>query len=153
MSVKQVIVVRRNYPKEDGTVTKIRRGKEISQACHGTQAYITRQLQKPDSCYQWFGKLIWRFLRRPRAGYYKIKLSDVAIKWIKSDFRKVVCQVKDEEELLDVEKRAREAGLETHLVVDSGKTEFDGKPTPTVVVIGPDYSDKLEPVTGNLKLY
>jgi PTH2 family peptidyl-tRNA hydrolase len=38
------------------------------------------------------------------------------------------------------------------LIIDSGKTEFGGVPTKTCLAIGPDYSEKIDKVTGNLKL-
>ena len=44
-------------------------------------------------------------------------------------------------------------GLEVHLIEDSGLTEFHGQVTPTCVAIGPDYSEKIDPITGNLQLY
>ncbi len=38
-------------------------------------------------------------------------------------------------------------------VVDSGKTEFDGKPTLTSIAIGPNKAEDIDVVTARLKLY
>lgn len=38
------------------------------------------------------------------------------------------------------------------LIVDNGKTEFNGVKTPTCLAIGPAEDVDLEPVTGHLKL-
>lgn len=60
--------------------------------------------------------------------------------------------VNSEEELLAIRDKAIEAGLEVHLVTDSGKTEFHGEPTNTCLAIGPDLVEKIDPVTGDLEL-
>lgn len=123
-NVKQVIVIRKDL--------KMRRGKEIAQGSHASLAFITRQLQ---------------------GGNLVVYLSEPAREWIESNFAKICLVVKSEEELLDIEKKAREAGLDVHLVTDSGLTEFNGVPTNTCLCIGPDYSEKIDPITGHLPLY
>lgn len=40
-----------------------------------------------------------------------------------------------------------------NLITDSGLTEFGGVPTKTVCAIGPDYDEKIDKITGHLKLY
>ena len=72
--------------------------------------------------------------------------------WRESRCKKVCLQVDGEEELKDLEAKAKCAGLKTYLVTDAGLTEFDG-PTVTCLAIGPDYSDKIDPITGSLKLF
>lgn len=65
---------------------------------------------------------------------------------------KIVCQVADEAELLAVERRAWDARLTCHRVIDSGHSH--NKPGTFVGVgIGPHWPEELDPVTGNLKLY
>ena len=58
-----------------------------------------------------------------------------------------------EQELLAVYARALRAGLVVHLITDGGLTEFGGVPTRTCLGIGPDYDDRIDPVTGDLELY
>ncbi|NJO65883.1 MAG: hypothetical protein HC836_49780, partial [Richelia sp. RM2_1_2] len=36
--------------------------------------------------------------------------------------------------------------------IDRGNTEFHGKYTETCLVIGPDYSNRIDEITGKLKL-
>ena len=48
---------------------------------------------------------------------------------------------------------AKEKKLEVHLVTDAGLTEFNGVPTKTCIAIGPNYSEKIDEVTGHLKPY
>lgn len=122
--VKQTIVIRRDL--------KMRRGKEIAQGSHASIAFLSRQLQ---------------------GGKTSVKISDAAREWIESGFAKICLQIDSEEELLAIKAKAECAGLEVHLVTDSGLTEFDGVPTNTCLAIGPDYSSKIDAVTGHLKLY
>jgi peptidyl-tRNA hydrolase, PTH2 family len=129
MNTKQVIVIRKDL--------KMRRGKEIAQASHASMSFITRRLQRPSS---WF-KLFW------------LVLKIVEIKWLSDSFAKVVCQVDSEEELLEIEKKAKEANLEVHLIIDNGRTEFNGVPTATCLALGPDECSKIDKITGGLKLY
>jgi peptidyl-tRNA hydrolase len=71
--------------------------------------------------------------------------------WINGSFAKVCLRVDTEEELFEVHKKALEAGLEVHLIQDSGLTEFH-TPTFTCLAIGPDHSENIDPVTKHLKL-
>lgn len=65
---------------------------------------------------------------------------------------KIVLEVKSIEELLEVEKKTKEANLMVVRVVDSG---YSHNPvgTLTCIAIGPDWPEKLQPITGHLKLY
>jgi PTH2 family peptidyl-tRNA hydrolase len=121
--VKQIIVVRKDL--------KMRRGKECAQVAHASIAFLSRQLQGNKN---------------------NIKLSEAAREWVESSFKKVCVQVNSEEELLGIKIKAECAGLEVHLVTDAGLTEFK-EPTNTCLAIGPDYSDKIDAITGQLKLY
>ena len=144
MSTKQVIVVRRDLG--------MRAGKIGAQSAHASESFITRQIQKQAKV------LLER--RGPRDAYllngdYEVSVvvSRVELEWMLDSFAKVVLKVKDLEELLQIRDCAITAGLETHLIVDSGRTEFHGEATPTAVAIGPDYEEKIDPITGHLPLY
>lgn len=140
--VKQVIVMRDDLG--------MRRGKQIAQGSHASIAFLTRRIQEnadgvrmPDQ-FQKYGDFdLWGFLG----------ITQVMREWIYGSFAKVCCRVGSEEELLDIYQKAKEAGLEVHLITDSGKTEFHGQPTNTCLAIGPDYSEKIDVITGHLKLY
>ena len=131
---KQVIVMRRDL--------KMRRGKEIAQGSHASMAFLTRRLQK-SSLYRGDGT-------HGKALYGEF--SKAERDWMEGSFAKVCVKVTSEEELLDIYEKAKEAGLEVHLITDSGRTEFHGEPTHTCLAIGPDFSSKIDPITGDLVL-
>jgi len=80
-------------------------------------------------------------------------MSDAERAWIRSSFRKITCQVDSLEEMLELADKAKEAGLEVHVIEDNGLTEFGGVKTVTALAIGPDYCEKIDSVTNHLRLY
>jgi PTH2 family peptidyl-tRNA hydrolase len=125
---------------------KMRRGKEIAQGSHASIAFMTRRIQ--DMVPHWW---MWH-----ESGYVTFKdfeLTEAEYEWIRSGFAKITLQVDSEAELFEIRDKALAAGLQAHLVIDSGKTEFNGVPTPTCLAIGPDRVDKIDPITRHLKLY
>ncbi|MBM83006.1 MAG: aminoacyl-tRNA hydrolase [Planctomycetaceae bacterium] len=123
--MKQVMVMRHDL--------NMRRGKQIAQGAHASMAFLTRRLQK-------YGHTsLANCSRAERA-------------WLAESFVKVCCRVDSEDELLTIHEKAIEAGLEVHLITDSGKTEFHGEPTNTCPAIGPDVSEKIDAITGELQL-
>lgn len=127
---KQVIVIRKDL--------HMRRGKECAQASHASAAFLTRGMEIEQD-----GDI--------RQG--KLTLSKAEIQWMSKSFTKVCLAVNSETELLEIQKIAEEADVACHLITDSGKTEFNGKPTNTCLALGPDYSERIDPITQNLKLY
>lgn len=82
-----------------------------------------------------------------------LHMEDPRVKeWLEGKFTKIAVGVSSEEELLDVLNRARAAGLIAELVTDAGLTVFNGTPTNTCIAVGPDTHERLQPVTGDLKL-
>ena len=123
--IKQVIVMRHDL--------KMRRGKQIAQGAHASMSFLCRRLQE--------------------AGSVSLDgLTDVQRAWLTGAFAKVCCRVDSEEELMQIHDKALEAGLEVHLITDSGRTEFHGQPTRTCLAIGPDEADKIDQITGQLQL-
>ena len=123
--VKQVIVMRHDL--------KMRRGKQIAQGAHASMSFLCRRLQEGHS----------------------VSLNDFSETqqaWLTGSFAKVCCRANSEEELLEIRDRAQDAGLEVHLITDSGKTEFHGQPTNTCLAIGPDLAEKIDTITGHLQL-
>lgn len=130
MEVKQVIVIRKDLG--------MRRGKEIAQGAHASIAWLTRLIQhwikgwtEPDMCED---------------------IGEEGLAWLQGAFTKIVVKVNSEEELLDIHKRAVEAGLTVSLIKDAGRTEFK-EPTYTAVAIGPNEVSKVDAITGELELY
>lgn len=127
--VKQVIVIRRDL--------KMRRGKEIAQGSHASGAWLAEAVAAAVD----------------GDGSAEIHLDPVARVWLTGSWRKVTLQVRSEEELVELHERATELGLRSHLVRDSGRTEFGGVPTLTALAIGPDLAERIDQVTGELDLY
>jgi PTH2 family peptidyl-tRNA hydrolase len=65
---------------------------------------------------------------------------------------KVCVGVDSEDELLAVHRAAQTAGVRSTLITDAGLTEFGGVPTNTCLAIGPDWNEKVDAITGALKL-
>lgn len=127
--VKMVIVMRGDLKNTKGE--KVRTGKLLAQACHSVLGFVWDNMK---------GKKI------------SFELSDVQYKWVQEGQTKIALKAKDEKEMVEIFQKAKTMGLEAHMITDAGHTEFDG-PTKTCVAIGPDYSDKINKVTGSLSLY
>lgn len=102
----------------------MRKGKMIAQSCHASVNVVVKHLTHKD-----------------------VK------SWMDNGLHTKICvSVDSEQELLDVYNSAQNAGIISSLITDSGLTEFHGVPTKTCVAIGPADSDKIDLITGHLKL-
>jgi PTH2 family peptidyl-tRNA hydrolase len=72
-------------------------------------------------------------------------------KWRGEGAKKVVLKVKDEIELLQFQRLAGEKKLVVALIADAGRTVLEPGTT-TCLAIGPDEEDKIDAVTGKLKM-
>lgn len=106
----------------------MRKGKMVAQGSHASIAFLTRRIQGNEA------------------------ITDIQKQWLENSFVKVCVGVDSEQELLEIESKATEVGIECHLVTDNGKTEFGGVPTKTCLALGPDLSEVLDKVSGHLKL-
>ena len=162
--IKQVIVVRKDL--------NMRRGKEDAQVSHASLAFLTRKITKQIEAEK--GKIVYiekidptnpsRVIKVPvtTLGIREPKpikklFSAAELEWMteipgEKNFAKIVLQVDSEEALVAVYEKAVAAGLETHLITDSGATEFHGISTKTCVGIGPDEAEKIDAITGDLTL-
>ena len=136
--VKQVIVWRNDL--------KVRKGKLGAQIAHGSIAFLTNRIREGErSRYN-------NNTRRPnQLNRAVITYTDAEQAWLEGRFTKIVLRVDSEEELLAIHEKAKGAGLESHLIKDAGLTEFT-EPTYTCVGIGPDFSEKIDEITGHLGL-
>ena len=107
----------------------MRRGKEIAQGSHAS--------------------MIWLALRIRQPGY---SFNEAERQWLDGSFTKVCVRVDSEEELMGVVQKAQEVGVMAYVCVDAGRTEFHGVPTRTCCAVGPDYPERIDPITGHLKL-
>lgn len=112
---------------------KMRRGKQIAQGAHASMAFLIKPLQES-------GSMSFDDFTGPER------------EWLTRSFAKVCCRVDSEEQLMDIYDQATAAGLQVHLITDSGKTEFHGQPTRTCLAIGPDLVENIDPITGDLQL-
>lgn len=71
--------------------------------------------------------------------------------WLEEGQCKVVLKVKNEDELLELEKKAKELGLPNALITDRGLTEIPPG-TITCLGIGPAPAEKVDKITGKLPL-
>ena len=131
--VKQVIVVRRDL--------NMTTGKSISPGCHASLSFLT----KPFHVFGFGG--VWVYYNLIRT-----LLSKPVRSWIENGFTKICLAADTEDQIYLIAAHAKHLGIECNVIKDSGKTEFKGKPTVTCLALGPDYSDRIDVITGNLKL-
>ena len=124
MNTKQVIVIRKDL--------NMRKGKMIAQGAHASIAVLKKVACTSD-------------------GEFFFNLQGALGDWLMGHQTKIVVYVKSEKELHDIYKKAEEAGILCSLIQDAGRTEFK-EPTYTAVAIGPDYQDKIDPITKELPL-
>jgi PTH2 family peptidyl-tRNA hydrolase len=108
---------------------KMNAGKLAAQASHASISFLVDRFIKKD------------------------KLTEAETIWVEEKFTKICLKVNSEEELLRIYQSAKSQNLECVLITDAGLTEFHGVPTKTCIAIGPDFSDKIDKITNNLKLY
>lgn len=132
--IKQVLVIRKDL--------KMRRGKECSQVAHASMKVFFDRMSK-ESVYIGDDLHIDKWV---------VEMTPEMEAWKEGIFTKICVSVDSEAELLEIHKKALEAGIVTALIQDCGKTEFNGVPTYTCVAVGPDSDEKINPITGHLKL-
>lgn len=71
--------------------------------------------------------------------------------WTKEGQKKVVVKVKGEEEIFELYEMAKASNLPCYLVNDAGLTELEPGTT-TTLGIGPGPNEKVDKITGELKL-
>ena len=131
-TAKQIIVLRSDL--------EMPPGKAASQAAHASIAWLSCRLAFRGN------------LKGPPYESVPSLYSEAELEWLGNSFTKIVVQA-ELQDMMHVYYEAQDARLEAHLIIDEGRTVFDGIPTPTAVAIGPDYSTKLDPITGGLRLY
>lgn len=84
-------------------------------------------------------------------GAYKKGNKEIIKRWEFEGQKKVVLKVNSEEEILEFFKRVKKEKIPCFLVEDAGLTELEPG-TITALCIGPEEEEKLNKITGNLKL-
>lgn len=141
IEVKQVIVVRNDL--------KMRKGKIAAQCSHASMK-VFFDIMRRSSTYDCpkLGEGIFSN-EIPVYSMYPTKDMD---EWIQGIFAKTVLKVQSEEELDELTRKAEEAGLPNSVIVDAGRTVFEGVPTKTCIAIGPAKCEEIDKITGHLKL-
>jgi len=103
---------------------KMRRGKEIAQGAHAAMAFLIK------------------------GDFTRANLNT----WLHGGQTKICVSVDSEEELLEIYNNAKDAGLIVNIIIDAGRTEFNGIPTNTCIAIGPNKSEDIDKITKHLKL-
>lgn len=124
---KQVIVIRKDL--------EMRKGKFVSQGCHASGAFLIDYLLNYEELY----------------ADNMFAITNL-IAWYKGGQTKITVYVKSEQELIELNSQAQDAGILSKLITDAGRTEFKGIPTLTALAIGPDDVDKVDKITGHLPL-
>ena len=138
-TAKQMIVVRRDL--------KMRKGKIAAQAGHACVNAVLMALSKE----QLLNKISF-----DEEGLTLIGAIDENLpicQWILHGEAKICVYVDSEEALLEIARKAKEAGILSALIQDAGHTEFHGEPTFTCLAFEPALPEKVDPITGELPLY
>lgn len=133
MAVKQIIIMRyRDLP--------MPKGKMVGQGGHAAEKGLVNLMEKTEGD----TSITWTLT---------VEKNSPMAEWMTNGLStKIVLEAKSEAQLLDIERKAKEAGLNTALITDHGLTVFDGVPTITCLSIGPDDSEKIDAITKRLQL-
>lgn len=136
---KQMIVMRRDL--------KMRKGKIAAQAGHACVTAVLAALKREQRLGQ---------IQADEAGVMLAASAQPATplsEWFSRGVAKVCVYVDSEEELLAIDRKAKEAGILSALICDNGITEFHGQPTYTCLALEPALPEKVDPITGALPLF
>lgn len=139
--VKQVIVFRHDLLKN------LRKGKIAAQVAHASLGALLKLAHRQEHTNGFLYTDKWETIE------FMIEKNSVLDKWLNGIFTKICLYVENEEELLEIYNKAKEYELPCSLITDVGNTEFHGIKTNTCVGIGPWYSDEIDKITGDLKLF
>jgi len=131
---KQVIVMR--------TDLGMRKGKMIAQGAHASISWLTVRLCQGDDGSDINGDSYFAIEGMPKA----------AAEWVRGAFVKICVRADSEEQLLAIIETAKSANVPVAAIYDAGRTEFHGEKTLTCCAIGPDYPERIDPITGHLSL-
>ena len=82
---------------------------------------------------------------------YKKSSPEERREWESGGSKKVVVKVEGLRELLELQRKAKSLKLACSLIMDAGKTHLEPG-TVTALGIGPDSEEKIDRVTGGLKI-
>ena len=137
---KQMLIVRRDL--------KMRKGKIAAQASHASVEAVLKAIAKEGRAGQ---------LKVTEEGYAWLDAPEgeesPLTDWFRYGMAKICVYVDSEEALLELDEKARAAGVVTALIRDAGMTEFHGEPTYTALAFEPLETERANELTGDLPLY
>lgn len=114
----------------------MRKGKMIAQGSHAAMMF-----------------LVHRMMNAHAGTFPHIQFTPDEWEWLSTGRMTKVCvRVDSEAELVEIERKCNDAQLPVYLITDAGLTEFGGVPTKTCLAVGPASAEKIDPITGHLKL-
>ena len=148
--IKQVIVVRKDL--------NMRTGKLAAQVAHASMKVVLDKMKKECGKYTSekkkvtdSGLIVFHDTVLHDEWSLTMERDTPLHKWLNGSFTKIVVYVNSEDELMKLYVDAESKGIPNALIQDAGKTEFK-EPTYTCVAIGPDKSEKIDKITGELPL-
>jgi len=136
-SPKQVIIIRKDL--------NMRKGKMIAQGGHASMGvifnYMTPNYKNP-------GEVTREFTLTLPEG----PVGEFMYHWLTGIFKKIVVGAENLKELTDAYMAAKRLDIPCSIIEDAGLTEFGGNVTITAVAICPDDPEKIDKITGHLKL-
>lgn len=123
MAVKQVIVWRHDL--------KCRMGKKMAQSGHAALSHLSALIVDHVDA----------------DGNVSFQMTPAQFEWYLTNFRKIVCKVDSEADLMLLYLRCKEMQIPVELVIDDGLTEWN-EPTKTCIAIGPEKDEIIDQVTG-----
>lgn len=125
--VRQVIIVSQQ--------AKMPKGKTAAQVAHASLGALLAASDRREDCVQ---------IPMEEGG-------DIE-RWMTGSQTKVTVKCDDPEEMKMIYLKAKEQGVPCSLIIDEGRTHFEGVPTLTTVGLGPASAEALKELTGHLKL-
>ena len=138
-SAKQMIVVRKDL--------NMRKGKIAAQSAHASLNAVLSALIKENRLSDIDYANGHIYLKPSK------KQTTPLSEWFENGTAKICVYVNSEKELLEIDKKAKEAGIISSLICDAGYTEFHGQPTYTALALEPALPEIVDKITGNLPLY
>lgn len=136
-NIKQVIVVRKDL--------NMRKGKMCAQAAHASVKSIMQLCSMKEN----------RIVLDKGNVTQKLSkgVADDMFKWLNEGQTKVVVGVDSEKEMMDIYHLILQTSdVPVALILDAGRTEFNGVATYTCIAVGPAEESKVDAFTGKLSL-
>ena len=145
---KQVIVVNKSL--------NMSKGKMSAQVSHAAMAPFFKDVLLNPKKYENFKN--YDIENQKFVGYtLQIPIDFDTFEWLTNSYTKVICEVKNEQELQKVINKAIANGLiedkDFFKIIDNGLTEFNGEKTWTCIGFKPMESSKIDKVTKRLRLF